>query len=56
MNPKTIELCGTCAAKVQDSYKLTQLPRPVNNKIFCGLCMRKRYGATYQIEKKERLG
>ena len=53
---KTIELCGACAAKVQEGYKLTQLPRPVNNKIFCGLCMRKRYGATYQIEKKERLG
>lgn len=52
---KTIDLCGTCAAKMQDNYKLTQqLPRPANNKIFCGLCMRKRYGATYQVEKKER--
>lgn len=52
---KTIDLCGTCAAKMQDSYKLTQqLPRPANNKIFCAMCRRKRYGGTYQIEKKER--
>lgn len=52
---KTIDLCGTCAAKMQDGYKLTQqFPRPANNKIFCAMCRRKRYGGTYQIEKKER--
>ena len=50
---KTIDLCGICAAKMQEGYKLTQLPRPANNKVFCGLCRRKRYGATYQIKKKE---
>lgn len=53
---KTIDLCGTCAAKMQDGYKLTQqFPRPANNKIFCAMCRRKRYCATYQVEKKERL-
>lgn len=49
---KTIDLCGTCAAKMEDGYKLVQLPRPANNKIFCGLCRRKRYGATYEVTKK----
>ena len=50
---KTIDLCGECAAKMQDGYKLVQLPRPANNKIFCGHCQRKRYGASYQMEKKK---
>lgn len=49
---KTIDLCGTCAAKMEDGYKLVQHPRPANNKIFCGLCQRKRYGATYEVTKK----
>lgn len=51
---KTIELCGTCAAKMAEGYKLVQLPRPANNKIFCELCQRKRYGATYQFETKRK--
>ena len=49
---KKIDLCGTCAAKMGNGYKLVQLPRPANNKIFCGLCQRKRYGATYEVTKK----
>ena len=49
---KTIELCGKCAAKVAEVYKLVQLPRPANNKIFCAVCLRKRYGALYEVEKK----
>ena len=49
---KTIELCGTCTAKMADGYKLVQLPRPSNNKIFCGLCQRKRYGSTYEVTQK----
>lgn len=51
---KTLDLCGTCAAILQDKFKLTQqLPRPANNKIFCAQCRRKRFGGTYQVEKKE---
>lgn len=50
---KQIDLCGACAAKMADGYKLTQLPRPVNNKVTCGLCGRRRYGAAYRLEKKE---
>jgi len=49
---KEITLCGPCAAKMADGYKLTQLPRPINNKITCGLCGRRRYGGTYQVGKK----
>ena len=52
---KTIDLCGTCAAKMEDGYKLVQLPRPANNKIFCGLCQRKRYGATYEVKKRDKV-
>ena len=50
---KTIELCGSCAAKMEAGYKLRQLPRAVNQKVFCGLCQRKRYGATYEVVKKD---
>ena len=50
---KTIDLCGICAAKMEEGYNLVQLPRPANNKIFCGLCQRRRYGATYKVEKKK---
>ena len=52
---KTIDLCGICAAKMEDGYKLVQLPRPANNKIFCGLCRRKRYGATYEVKKRDKV-
>ena len=49
---KTIDLCGTCVAKMEEGYNLVQLPRAVNQKVFCGLCRRKRYGATYEVTKK----
>lgn len=49
---KEITLCGECAAKMADGYKLVRLPRPINNKITCGLCGRRRYGGTYQLKKK----
>lgn len=52
---KTIELCGICAGKMAEGYKLRQLPRPANNKIFCGLCQRKRYGATYEVTKRDKV-
>ena len=49
---KEVTLCGECAAKAEDGWKLTQLPRPANNKITCAICARRRYGATYLMEKK----
>ena len=50
-----IELCGQCAGKMAEGYKLVQLPRPANNKIFCELCQRKRYGATYEVTKRDKV-
>ena len=52
---KTIELCGICAGKMAEEYKLVQLPRAVNQKIFCGLCQRKRYGAVYEVTKRDKV-
>ena len=52
---KTIDLCGICAGKMAEGYKLVQLPRPANNKVFCGLCQRKRYGATYEVTKRDKI-
>ena len=52
---KTIELCGQCSAKMAEGYKLKQLPRAVNQKVFCGLCQRKRYGATYEVTKRDKV-
>lgn len=49
--PKEIELCYDCTQKMKEGYRLEQLPRPVNNKITCGLCGRRRYGATYVATK-----
>lgn len=52
---KTIELCGTCAAKMSDRYRLVKMPRPVDHKVYCEICRRMRYGAAYRVEKKERV-
>ena len=49
--PKEIELCYECTQKMQEGYRLQQLPRPANNKITCGLCGRRRFGATYVATK-----
>lgn len=51
--PKQIALCGDCAAKLAEGYKLTQLPRPANDKITCAHCGHRRYGATYMVSRKE---
>lgn len=49
--PKEIELCHDCMEKMQEGYRLQQLPRPTNNKITCALCGRRRFGATYVATK-----
>lgn len=49
--PKEIELCHDCMVKMQEGYRLEQLPRPANNKITCGLCGKRRFGATYVATK-----
>jgi hypothetical protein len=37
------DLCGRCAAMLQEGY--------VDHKVTCSHCGRRRYGATYTIEK-----
>ena len=52
---KIIDPRGACAGKMKYGYKLVQLPRPANNKIFCELCRRRRYGATYEVTKRDKV-
>lgn len=49
---KILPLCGECAAKMAEGYSVKALPKAANNKVTCGLCNRRRYGGSYQIEKK----
>lgn len=49
--PKEIELCTPCAEKMKEGYRLQQLLRPANNKVTCGLCGKRRFGAKYIATK-----
>lgn len=51
---KTIDLCTPCAAVIGEGYTLKVIRRGVNNKITCGHCNRRRFGATYEIEPKRK--
>lgn len=46
------DLCGACAAKMKESYKLKELERPADNKITCAHCGRRRYGGKYELLPK----
>lgn len=50
---KVIDLCGECAALMKEGYDVKQLPKPMNNKITCGHCGRRRYGGSYELTKKK---
>ena len=50
---KTLDLCGICFAQMQADYNFRRTSRPVNYKITCAQCGRRRYGATYEAEPKE---
>ena len=52
-NMQTINLCGRCADLMRDRYLIKILNRPINNKITCDCCKRRRYGGEYAIEPKE---
>lgn len=51
---KRIDLCGKCAAKLREAYNLTKIAGGVDNKITCSQCEKRRYGATYELEKKKK--
>ena len=46
-------LCGRCAELMRDAYKIKLRSRPINNKITCDCCKRRRYGGEYDVEPKE---
>lgn len=51
--PKTVDLCGKCAALYAEHYELNRVSGGVNNKVECSACGRKHYGGTYKIGKKK---
>lgn len=49
---KTLDLCGICYAEMMGRYSMRRLSSPVNMKVTCAQCGRRRYGATYEAEEK----
>lgn len=45
------DLCGRCGAMLQEGYDLKRVGGGVDHKVTCSHCGRRRYGATYTIEK-----
>lgn len=52
MEGKVFELCGRCAELLRGGYELRRVAGGVDNKITCAHCGKRRYGASYQMEKK----
>lgn len=46
---KTIDLCTPCAEIMKAGYTVKVVKRSINNKVTCGHCNRRRYGATYEL-------
>ncbi len=46
------DLCRECLELYKESFICKQLPAPVDNKITCSHCGRRRFGATYEIMKR----
>lgn len=52
---KQIDLCARCAALLSDGgYSIKMVKRGINNKVTCGHCNRRRYGATYEVNPKKK--
>lgn len=51
---KQANLCGRCAALVEEHYKLTRISGGRDNKVTCEVCGKRRYGGTYEITTKEK--
>ena len=48
---KKLELCRPCAEKLKEAYAVKPAGG-IAKKIDCQQCRKRRYGVTYQIEKK----
>ena len=53
---RRIDLCGPCCVLMRGSYVLERVAAGVNNKVSCGRCGKRRYGATYELIKKKETG
>lgn len=51
--PPKIDLCLPCTTVLQDEFILKRVAGGIDNKITCARCRRRRYGATYEIEKRK---
>lgn len=51
-----LNLCVPCAEKLRSVYTLRKVREVVDGKIQCAECGRRRYGATYLAESKNRIG
>ncbi len=51
---KQMELCVPCAEKMREGYSLRTVQAGANQKVTCCGCGRRRYGAVYQVERKEK--
>ncbi len=51
---KRMDLCGKCAALLREGFQLRRVAGGVDNKITCSNCGRRRYGATYELEKQSK--
>lgn len=48
---KRVTLCSQCIVLAKDAYKVTETTR--RQKVTCGICRKRRYGAECILEKKE---
>lgn len=47
------DLCQKCAEIMKEGYILKRIRGGVDNKVTCAQCGKRRYGATYELTKKE---
>ena len=50
---KQHDLCGACAQQMKEGYTLKKICGGISNKVTCSHCGKRRYGATYELAKKE---
>lgn len=51
---QTVELCGKCANLMKEGFALKRVAGGVDQKVTCANCGKRRYGATYEVSRKER--
>lgn len=49
-----VDLCGRRANVMREGYKVRKVAGGADCKVNCGLCGRRRYGGTYEVEKLTR--